>query len=317
MKEILDILRDLKINRNLSTEADKLFEPFIGKSGELSFSLMEVSTTFSTRHGEFYKGGKTILAKITDTDLMCTILFSKEENDWITNLTSGEEFTCRVKVLQLDKLYNRVVFGEVFENYEIEPAKSQLATTFSPEEIEDFSAKEEIQQNSDRLEWSEDLKRERFRLLSLLTKTVQRKPPIFAARYPGNIREADSEEDENTHFEEEAIYSEDEIKRKVYRFFFGLFIMFCSFTGFMSENYTFSFISFCFGIYLFLPPLKKLKDDYKRDKSGKYNLLLAFVSLAISFSVENKVVHILFFCLAGGILFFFFKKKLRENLEKY
>ena len=46
-------------------------------------------------------------------------LFSKEENDWITNLTSGEEFTCRVKVLQLDKLYNRVVFGEVFENDEI------------------------------------------------------------------------------------------------------------------------------------------------------------------------------------------------------
>ena len=50
--------------------------------------------------------------------------FSKEENDWITNLTNGEEFTCRVKVLQLDKLYNRVVFGKVFENDEFEPAKS-------------------------------------------------------------------------------------------------------------------------------------------------------------------------------------------------
>ena len=167
------------------------------------------------------------------------------------------------------------------------------------------------------MEWSEDLKRERFRLLSLLTKTVQRKSPIFAASYSGNIREADIEEDENTHFEEESIFSEDEIKRKVYRFLFGLFIMFCSFTGFMSDNYTFSFISFCFGIFLLLPPLKKLKNDYKRDKSGKYNLLFAFLSLAISFSFENKVAHILFFCLAGVILFFFFKKKLGENFEKY
>ena len=317
MKEILDILRDLKINRNLSSEADKLFEPFIGKSGELSFSLIEVSTTFSTRYGEFYKGGKTILAQITDTDLMCTILFSKEENDWITNLPNGEEFNCRVKVLQLDKLYNRVVFCKVFENDEFEPAKSEPPTTVIPEEIEEVSPIEEIQQSSDRLEWSEDLKWERYRLLSLLTKTVQRKSPIFAASYSGNIREADIEEDENTHFEEESIYSEDEIKRKVYRFLFGLFTMFCSFTGFMSENYMFSFISFCFGIFLLLPPLKKLKDDYKRDKSGKYNLLLAFVFLAISFSVENKEAHILFFCLAGGILFFFFKKKLGENFEKY
>ena len=223
-------------------------------------------------------------------------------------------------MLQLDKLYNRVVFGEVFENDEIEPAKSIPPTTVIPEEIEDVSPIEEIQQSSDRLEWSEDLKRERFRLLSLLTKTVQRKSPIFAASYSGNILEADIEEDENTHFEEEAIFSEDEIKRKVYRFLFGLFIMFCSFTGFMSDNYTFSFISFCFGIFLLLPPLKKLKNDYKRDKSGKYNLLLAFVSLAISFSVENKVVHNLFFCLAGGILFFFFKKKLEKiskNIERF
>ena len=111
--------------------------------------------------------------------------FSKEENDWITNLTSGEEFTCRVKVLQLDKLYNRVVFGEVFENDEIETAKSELANLvhLAQKKLRMFPQKKKSGRSSDRLNWMKILKRERFRLLSLLTKTVQRKPPIFAASY--------------------------------------------------------------------------------------------------------------------------------------
>ena len=46
--------------------------------------------------------------------------FFKEENEWINGLALGNEFSCRVKVLQFDRLYDRVVFGEVLESDELE-----------------------------------------------------------------------------------------------------------------------------------------------------------------------------------------------------
>ena len=78
MDGILDVLNDLEINRKLSSEADKLFQPFIGTSVDMSFSLIESNTTYSTRLGEVYKGGKTILAKIVGTELECSILCARE-----------------------------------------------------------------------------------------------------------------------------------------------------------------------------------------------------------------------------------------------
>ena len=69
MDGILDVLSDLKINRKLSSEADKLFQPYIGTSVDLSFCLIEANTTYSTRLGEISQGGKIILAKIVGTEL--------------------------------------------------------------------------------------------------------------------------------------------------------------------------------------------------------------------------------------------------------
>ena len=46
-------------------------------------------------------------------------------------------------------------------------------------------------------------------------------------------------------------------------------------------------------------------------------MIFAFVLLAISYSVESKIVHIFLFGTAGYLFFISFKKKLAENYEKY
>jgi hypothetical protein len=321
MDGLLNILKEIKTNRIIGSEADKLLEPFHGKSGEFSFSVIEVSTTFSTRHGELYKGGKTILAKIMGTDLKGTILFSKEENKWINGLALGNEFSCRVKVLQFDRLYDRVVLGEVFENDELELAKPEPQSHPIAEELEDISIK------SGRVELDEDFEKERFRLLNLLTETIQRKPQIFAASYSENAPDKESMGRENTLSREEA----EEIGRITFKSIWGSIIIFFSIGGYMSGKLLYGLIPSFIGFYLLYPLfkkmkpqfkklrplLKKLKGNYKNDKGGLYSMIFAFVLLAISYSVESKKVHIFLFCAAGCLLLTSFKKKLAENYEKY
>ena len=316
MDGILDILNDLKINRRIGSEVDKLLEPFIGQSGELSFTLIELSNTYTTRHGEFYKGGKTILAKITGTDLNCTILFSKAENEWINGLALGNEFSCRVKVLQFDRLYDRVVFGEVLESDELELAKPEPQPSPIAEKLEDVSTNEQIRQKSGRVELDEDFERERFRLLNLLTETIKRKPQVFAASYSENAPDKKG----MGRGREEA----EDLSSIVFKGIWGSIIIFFSIGGYMSGKLLYGIIPSLIGFYLLKPALKKLKPHFKKlkennknDKGGLYSMIFAFVLLAISYSVESKIVHIFLFGTAGYLFFTFFKKKLAENYEKY
>ena len=320
MDGILDILNDLKINRRIGSEVDKLLEPFIGQSGELSFSLIELSNTYTTRHGEFYKGGKTILAKIVGTDLMCNILFSKEENEWINGLALGNEFSCRVKVLQFDRLYDRVVFGEVLESDELELAKPEPQPSPIAEKLEDVSTNEQIRQKSGRVELDEDFERERFRLLNLLTETIKRKPQVFAASYSENAPDKKGIGREKTLSREEA----EDLSSIVFKGIWGSIIIFFSIGGYMSGKLLYGIIPSLIGFYLLKPALKKLKPHFKKlkennknEKGGLYSMIFAFVLLAISYSVESKIVHIFLFGTAGYLFFTFFKKKLAENYEKY
>ena len=105
--------------------------------------------------------------------------FSKEENEWINGLALGNEFSCRVKVIQFDRLYDRVVFGEVLESDELELAKPEPQPSPIAEKLEDVSTNEQIRQKSGRVELDEDFERERFRLLNLLTETIKRKPQVL------------------------------------------------------------------------------------------------------------------------------------------
>jgi hypothetical protein len=319
MDGILDVLSDLKINRKLSSEADKLFQPFIGTSEELSFSLIEANTTYSTRLGEIYKGGKTILAKIVGTELECSILCAKDKNEWVARLAKGDEFTFRVNVLQLDHLYQRVVFGQYFEDDELELSNPEPVVTENLKD-EGYSSQNLQSNQKGANSLNEDLEWERFMLLNLLTETVHRKPEVFGADYSRKLLDKKSKDREDSPTEEKKKSDYErgqEIVRHIYRFLGGVLAMFSSFVGYMTDNHLFSFIAFCIGLYLLFPAMKKVKRDYKKDRNGKYSILFIFFILILLFTVENRVVSGLLLGAAGFFLFTFFKKKFEENYKKY
>ena len=53
-----------------------------------------------------------MVANFADGNLECTVLISQEENEWVETLKKDEEFECRVGVLALDSLYQRIIFGK-------------------------------------------------------------------------------------------------------------------------------------------------------------------------------------------------------------
>jgi hypothetical protein len=115
-KEILiETLRDLKENRRLSSESEAIIKPLVGGKYLFPFSFVEASSTFSSRIDDCYSKGKTVVANFCDCDLECSILFPPSENDWVDGLKKGDEFESEVKVLALDNLYQRVIFGQDFQ----------------------------------------------------------------------------------------------------------------------------------------------------------------------------------------------------------
>ena len=115
MNRLIKIIKDLKENRRLSSESESIISPFIGKTYESTFSFLEASSSFAIGLSEKFKGGKTVLAEITDFGLDCSILFPKSMNEWIDGLKEGDDLEVRVRVLKFDNLYQRVVFEQHVE----------------------------------------------------------------------------------------------------------------------------------------------------------------------------------------------------------
>ena len=115
MERLIKIIKDLKQNRRLSSESESIISPFIGKTYESTFSFLEASSSFASGLSDEFKGGKTVLAEITDFGLDCSILFPKSMNDWIDGLKEGDDLEVGVRVLKFDNLYQRVVFEQYLE----------------------------------------------------------------------------------------------------------------------------------------------------------------------------------------------------------
>jgi hypothetical protein len=111
LEVFFNTLSDLKENRRLSSEAANVFEPFLGKNFLESFIFNSANSTFTSRLDNRYSRGKTVIAKFSDNDLECTILFPPTDDEWVDGLKHGDEFNCSVKVLELDNLYQRPVLG--------------------------------------------------------------------------------------------------------------------------------------------------------------------------------------------------------------
>lgn len=110
-KKLIATLKDLKGTRRLSSESEEMIKPFLGFQDEVTFCFVEANSTFGNRHGDQFKGGKTVLAHFAGTDLACSILYPPSENEWVGNLSKNEEFKAVVIVNELDNLYQRVVFA--------------------------------------------------------------------------------------------------------------------------------------------------------------------------------------------------------------
>lgn len=142
-QEFIGMLRDLKENRRLSSESEAIMKPYVGKTGRFSFSFVESSTTFSSRVNDKYAKGKTVLANFIDNELECSILFPPSQNDWVENLSKGDEFNFNVEVLELDNLYQRVVFGQSVDIDKRKDSQSFPAPVSEGEKISEVSNLEE------------------------------------------------------------------------------------------------------------------------------------------------------------------------------
>lgn len=125
IENFIETLEDLKANRRLSSESDATIKPFIGSTTEFLFSFIEVSSTLGNRHGDEFKQGKTVLAHFANTELACSILFPPSENEWVESLNKDEEFRTGVVVLEMDNLYQRVVFGKSTRLHTLEESISE------------------------------------------------------------------------------------------------------------------------------------------------------------------------------------------------
>ena len=59
-----------------------------------------------------------MVAQFAEFGVECTILFPPSENDWVESLSKEDQFDLKVVVLELDNLYQRVVFGKFFDTDE-------------------------------------------------------------------------------------------------------------------------------------------------------------------------------------------------------
>lgn len=122
LSNLIASLSDLKENRRLSSEAEAIITPFIGKSYQVRFRFITQSRTFPGKHTGGFEEGKTVVANFADGNLECTVLIAQGENEWVETLKKDEEFECRVGVLALDILYQRIIFGK----YSSDPDKEHL-----------------------------------------------------------------------------------------------------------------------------------------------------------------------------------------------
>ena len=140
MEKLTRTLNDLKENRRLSSECEAIISPFIGKTFESKFSFKEASSTFASRLGDEFKGGKTVIAEIAESGLECSILFPESKNEWISEFKQGDDLDLSVKVLEFDNLYQRVVFCKTEQNLldedQTEKSSQSVSVELSKEVLE-------------------------------------------------------------------------------------------------------------------------------------------------------------------------------------
>ena len=118
-KEIMSALRELKEKRLLSSEVDKLMEPYVGAAFDLRLDFVSASRSFGSQKDQLYNDGQKVLCTAEKWDVECDILFSPEDNDLVESLEVGQDFQVTVRFIEYDVLYQRVIFGKLGAKLEL------------------------------------------------------------------------------------------------------------------------------------------------------------------------------------------------------
>tara|TARA_B100000902_G_scaffold397745_1_gene462425 strand:- start:521 stop:1759 length:1239 start_codon:yes stop_codon:yes gene_type:complete len=134
-KEIMSALRELKETRLLSSEVDKLMEPYVGATFDLRLDFVSAGRSFGSQKDPIYNDGQKVLCAAEKWDVECDILFTPDDNDLVESLEVGQDFQVTVRFIEYDVLYQRVIFGKVGTEMELLEEENDSSVDVSSDEV--------------------------------------------------------------------------------------------------------------------------------------------------------------------------------------
>ncbi|MAB59024.1 MAG: hypothetical protein CMO46_00605, partial [Verrucomicrobiales bacterium] len=134
-KEIMSALRELKETRLLSSEVDKLMEPYVGATFVLRLDFVSAGRSFGSQKDPIYNDGQKVLCAAEKWDVECDILFTPDDNDLVESLEVGQDFQVTVRFIEYDVLYQRVIFGKVGTEMELLEEENDSSVDVSSDEV--------------------------------------------------------------------------------------------------------------------------------------------------------------------------------------
>ena len=87
-----------------------------------------------------------------DYGLECSTLFPPSENEWVDGFSKGDEFENEVEVLQLDNLYQRLIFG-----HSVEKQANEILEVSLPSETEKLDHEQIVEPQDENHEFKKSL----------------------------------------------------------------------------------------------------------------------------------------------------------------
>jgi len=131
----MSALRELKETRILSSEVDKLMEPYVGATFDLRLDFVSAGRSFGRQKDPIYNDGQKVLCAAEKWDVECDILFTPDDNDLVESLEVGQDFQVTVRFIEYDVLYQRIIFGKVGTEMELLEEENDSNEDVSSDEV--------------------------------------------------------------------------------------------------------------------------------------------------------------------------------------
>ena len=85
----------------------------------MNLIFQSVSKCFGPQEDEIYNEGYSLNSRTDDSELELTVLFIKEDEEFVNSLQQGQEFEVNVKFIGYDQLYSKPIFGKIDDEPQI------------------------------------------------------------------------------------------------------------------------------------------------------------------------------------------------------